>query len=308
MRIVVTGKSGQVSMALAERAPEHGVALVQVGRPEFDLLTAEAGLDAIAAAKPDAIISAAAYTAVDKAEIDQDTARAVNADGPRALARLAADLAVPLIHLSTDYVFDGTKASPYAESDRTNPLGVYGATKLAGEIALAAGTPNHVILRTAWVYSPFGANFLKTMLRLGGERSELRVVDDQLGNPTSALDLAEAILKVAENLIERPADQSLRGVFHMTGTGKASWADFARAIFGASAELGGPSPIVTRIRTADYPTSARRPANSRLSNDKLKQLHGVVLPDWRSSTQATVRRLVGDNLAPRQNSSSEYVV
>jgi dTDP-4-dehydrorhamnose reductase len=151
-------------------------------------------------------------------------------------------------------VFDGTKPSPYEEDDKTNPLSVYGATKLAGEHAVSAGTPNHVILRTAWVYSPFGANFLKTMLRVGAERSELRIVDDQIGNPTSALDLADAIIGVAGNLVSRPGDQSLRGVFHMTGNGEASWADFASAIFNRSAELGGPAPAVTRITSADYPT------------------------------------------------------
>lgn len=308
MRIVVTGKSGQVSTALAERAAEQGLTLIQVGRPEFDLLAAEAGQNAIAATKPDAIVSAAAYTAVDKAESDEETARAVNAEGPRALARLAAHLSVPLIHLSTDYVFDGTKPAPYLESDITNPLGVYGATKLAGELAVAAATPNHAILRTAWVYSPFGANFLKTMLRLGRERSEFRVVDDQVGNPTSALDVADAILKIARNLIDQPADQTLRGTFHMSGSGEASWADFSSAIFATSAELGGPSPIVTPIRTADYPTPARRPANSRLCNDKLKQRHGVVLPDWRGSTHATVRRLLEESLIPRQKPTSEYKI
>ncbi|HEY8359454.1 MAG TPA: dTDP-4-dehydrorhamnose reductase [Ramlibacter sp.] len=295
MRVVVTGKRGQVSMALAERATEKGVRLVQVGRPEFDLLAAEAGLEAIAAAKPDAIVSAAAYTAVDKAEIDYETARTVNVDGPRALAQLAADLAVPLIHLSTDYVFDGAKPSPYLESDRTNPLSVYGNTKLAGEIAVAAGTQNHAVLRTAWVYSPFGVNFLKTMLRLCVERSELRVVDDQIGNPTSAFDIADAILKVAGNLISRPAEPSLRGTFHMTGTGEASWADFAGEIIAAWAHLGGQRPKIVRIRTADFPTAARRPANSRLSSHKLGELHGIILPDWRSSTQTIVRRLSGES-------------
>lgn len=293
MRIVVTGKTGQVSMSLVERAAEQGVSLLAVGRPEFDLADAEQGLDAIAAAKPDVIVSAAAYTAVDKAESDAATASAVNADGAAALARLAASLGVPLVHLSTDYVFDGSKPTPYVESDPTNPLGVYGATKLAGEHAVAAATPNHAILRTAWVYSPFGTNFVKTMLRVGAERPELRVVDDQIGNPTSALDIAEAVLVVARNLHDRPDDAALRGVFHLTGSGDASWADFASAIFAASAPLGGPSASVVRITTADYPTPARRPANSRLSCDKLNLVHGIVMPAWKSSAHAVVARLLG---------------
>lgn len=308
MRIAVTGKSGQVAMALAERAVEQGVTIIRIGRPEFDLAAAGRSLDAIAAAKPDAIVSAAAYTAVDKAETDEQTARAINAGGPAALGRLAANLSVPLIHLSTDYVFDGTKPAPYGEDDRTNPLGVYGATKLAGELAVAAATANHAILRTAWVYSPFGANFLRTMLRVGAERAELRIVDDQIGNPTSALDLADAIIAMTGNLLSRPDDQSLRGIFHVTGSGEASWADFASAIFSASADLGGPNPSIRRIRSADYPTPAKRPANSRLSNEKLRQRHGIVLPHWRSSTHAIVRRLLGASHMPRQNPSQECIV
>ncbi len=308
MRIVVTGKSGQVAMALAERAAEHGVTITAIGRPEFDLTAADKSLDVIAAARPDVIVSAAAYTAVDKAESDTETARTINADGPAALARLAAKLAISVVHLSTDYVFDGTKPSPYVEDDKTNPLSVYGATKLAGELAVAAATANYAILRTAWVYSPFGANFLKTMLRVGAERPDLRIVDDQVGNPTSALDLADAIIGVACNLVSRPADQSLRGVFHMTGSGEASWADFASAIFKRSAALGGPDPAVTRITSADYPTPAKRPANSRLSNDKLRQVHGIALPDWRTSTHAVVDRLLQENPARRLNSNSEYTL
>lgn len=292
MRVVVTGKTGQVATALAERAAGQGITLIAVGRPELDLTESQKGLDAIVAAKPDAIVSAAAYTAVDKAENDAGAAQAVNADGPGALAKLAASLAVPIIHLSTDYVFDGTKLTPYVEEDKTNPLGVYGQTKLTGELAVAAAAPDHAILRTAWVYSPFGGNFLKTMLRVGAERPELRVVADQIGNPTSALDIAEAVLTVARNLRDRPNDQELRGVFHLTGNGDASWADFAEEIFAASASLGGPSASVARITTAEYPTPAKRPANSRLSCDKLNRFHGVTMPDWQSSTHATITRLL----------------
>jgi dTDP-4-dehydrorhamnose reductase len=292
MRLLVTGKAGQVVTALIERGMATGVDIFALGRPEFDLTNAEAGMDAIAAAKPDAIVSAAAYTAVDKAETDEAAAEAVNAAGPGAVAGIAAQLGLPVIHLSTDYVFDGSKLEPYVETDPTNPLGVYGRTKLAGEQAIIAGTPNHAILRTAWVYSPFGNNFLKTMLRVGADRPELRVVADQWGNPTSALDIADGVLLVARNLKEQPDNHDLRGVFHMVGTGEASWADFATEIFAISNELGGPSPSVSRITTDDYPTPARRPANSRLNTSKLQNIHGVALPAWQTSTRATIARLL----------------
>ncbi len=292
MRLIVTGKSGQVVTALIERGTAQGVEIVSFGRPEFDLAHAQAGLTAIADAQPDVIVSAAAYTAVDKAESEPDTAQAINGIGPGALAQLAAKLNVPLIHISTDYVFDGTKHGPYVETDPTNPLGVYGKTKLSGELSVMAATSNHVILRTAWVYSPFGNNFLKTMLRVGVERSELRVVDDQNGNPTSALDIADAVIAVAHNLVAHPDNASLRGVFHLTGSGEASWADFATEIFAVSGELGGPSANVVRITTEDYPTPARRPANSRLSGEKLRQVHGVTMPSWQISTRETIARLL----------------
>jgi len=296
MRLVVTGKTGQVATALVERGADQGIAVALVGRPEFDLLDPEAGPGAIADLRPDVIVSAAAYTAVDKAETDESSAVAVNATAPGAIARLADRLGVPLIHLSTDYVFDGRKDAPYVETDQTNPLGVYGQTKLAGEKAVAEATANHAILRTAWVYSPFGNNFLKTMLRLAEQRPALGVVDDQIGNPTSALDIADAVIRVAGNLVSRPDDAQLRGIFHMVGRGDASWADFASEIFAVSATFGGPSALVNRIGTTDYPTPAPRPANSRLSSAKLQAVHGVAMPDWQSSTRSTLVRLLGDSV------------
>lgn len=292
MRLLVTGKTGQVVTALIERGAATGVDIVALGRPEFDLANAQAGMDAIAATKPDAMVSAAAYTAVDKAENDEAAAEAVNVTGPGVVAGIAAQLGVPVIHLSTDYVFDGSKSEPYVETDPTNPLGVYGRTKLAGEHAVTAATSNYAILRTAWVYSPFGNNFLKTMLRVGADRPELRVVADQLGNPTSALDIADAVLRVARNLTEQPHNHDLRGVFHLAGTGDASWADFATEIFAISNALGGPTPSVSRITTEEYPTPARRPANSRLNTSKLQNIHGVALPAWQTSTRATIARLL----------------
>lgn len=290
MRLAVTGLNGQVVTALLERAGEREI--VALGRPVLDLAELATIAPAIEAAKPDAIISAAAYTAVDKAEGERDLAFAINAEGAGEIARVAEKLNVPIIHLSTDYVFDGKKPTPYVEDDAVAPLGVYGASKLAGEQVVTAATANHAILRTAWVYSPFGNNFLKTMLRVGVDRDELRVVADQFGTPTSALDIADGILQVAQNLVRQPANTEMRGIFHMTGSGEANWADFAEAIFAASAKLGGPSARVAPITTAEYPTPAPRPANSRLDCTRLARLHNVSLPDWRISTEETVARLV----------------
>ncbi len=202
------------------------------------------------------IVLAAAYTAVDKAEMESDLAYAVNGAGAGAVARTAKKLGVPVIHISTDYVFDGTLDRPYVETDPTGPTGVYGASKLAGEQAVLAASDNSAVLRVAWVYSPFGGNFVKTMLRLAADRDELGVVGDQVGNPTSALAIADAILQVATNMVSN-SSEDLRSVFHMTAPGEASWADFAEAIFAASAARGGPSASVRHIGTADYPMLAR---------------------------------------------------
>jgi len=292
MRIVVTGREGQVVRSLLERGRIAGHEVFALARPELDLAgDAAAIVAAVEAARPDAILSAAAYTAVDKAESDGDAAFAVNADGPAAVAKAARNLGVPLIHLSTDYVFNGSKAAPYVEDDMPAPTGVYGASKLAGEEVVLATHANVAILRTAWVYSPFGANFVKTMLRLAGDRDEVGVVSDQRGNPTSALDIADGVLSVASNLVAND-DRMLRGIFHMTASGEASWAEFAEEIFAASDAVGGPVARVRHIGTEEYPTPAKRPANSRLDSTKLAEVHGVRLPDWRQSTAELVRRLV----------------
>jgi dTDP-4-dehydrorhamnose reductase len=277
---------------LIERSVGTEADVIPLGRPELDLAGPEdAIVSAVEKAAPDAIVSAAAYTGVDKAESEPELAFAINEGGARVLARAARQLGVPLIHLSTDYVFDGLKTSPYVEEDAPGPTGVYGASKLAGERAILAEHGNSAILRTAWVYSPFGANFVKTMLRVARDRDEVSVVADQRGNPTSALDIADAVLRVAANLLESD-DPAQRGIFHMTGAGEASWADFAEAIFALSAEAGGPSAAVKRITTADYPTPAKRPANSRLDSSKLARVHGVGLPPWRSSLKEVVARLL----------------
>ena len=290
--MVVTGREGQVVRSLLDRGTGVAFEIIPLGRPELDLAAEpEAVVSAIEAASPDVIVSAAAYTQVDKAESDPELAFAINERGAGAVARAAHRLGVPLIHLSTDYVFDGSKAAPYVEEDSTGPSGVYGWSKLAGERAVLAEHDNCAILRTAWIYSPFGANFVKTMLRLAGERGEVGVVADQRGNPTSALDIAVGVLTIASNLV-RSSDPTKRGLFHMSGTGEASWAEFAQAIFAASAALGGPTAVVKAIATSEYPTAAKRPANSRLDSSKLAQAHGVRLPDWHESLKEVVARLV----------------
>ena len=294
MRIAVTGRDGQVARALAELGSERSVDVVRLGRPDFDLAAPATLARALQAARPDIVVNAAAYTAVDKAEQEPDLARAVNAAGAGAVAAAAADLGVPIIQISTDYVFDGSKPTPYVEADPTGPLGVYGASKLAGEQAVAAANPRHAILRTAWVYAPFGQNFVRTMLRLAGSRPEVGVVADQHGCPTAAGDIAATVMSVAETLLARPEDRTLRGIFHMAARGEAVWADVAQAIFERSAALGGPTASVRRIATADYPTPARRPANSRLDCAKLERVYGIVLPPWRGSLDRCVERLVAE--------------
>lgn len=295
MRIVVTGRDGQVAMALRERAAVHGHDIIALGRPDFDLTNhSDVIAKAIIELDPDAIISAAAYTAVDKAESDQVLAQTVNVDGARAVALAADRLGVPLLHLSTDYVFDGTKSAPYLESDVTCPQSVYGDTKRDGELAVLSASANAAVLRTAWVYSPFGGNFVRTMLRLGAERDEISVVSDQIGNPSSAFDIADALIAVAENMA-RSDDDELRGIFHLAGSGAGSWADFAEEVFRVSGSLGGPSCRVRRIEAKDYPTPARRPANSRLDCSKLEQVHGVRLPEWQKSLGTVVERLVSSH-------------
>lgn len=291
MRIAVTGKTGQVVTSVIECGGAAGHEVIALGRPELDLADPASVVRAFEAAAPDAIVSAAAYTAVDKAESESLLAYAVNGRGAGAVAEAAKALGVPLVHISTDYVFDGRLDQPYVESDPTGPTGVYGASKLAGENAvLAAYGENSAVLRVAWVYSPFGANFVKTMLGLASDRDEVSVVADQFGNPTSALDIADGIIRVATNMVS-DSDPELRGVFHMIASGEGSWADFAEAIFAASAERGGPSARVKRITTADYPTQATRPANSRLDCGLIARVHGVTLPDWRGSLETVIARL-----------------
>ena len=295
MRVLVTGSKGQLVSALLKlRAP--GFTFFSAGRPGLDLAEPESIARAIAEARPDAVVNAAAYTAVDQAEAEPELAERINGAGAGAVAEAAAKLGAPLIQLSTDYVFDGTALAPHVETHPVNPRTVYGRSKLAGERAALAAHPGAVVLRTAWVYSPSGQNFPRTMLKLAASRDEVSVVDDQHGNPTAAADLAEAIAAILKNIGAAPDDQKLRGIFHCTGTGEASWSDFAEEIFAVSRARGGPAARVKRISTADFaasrPGMAARPKNSRLDCGKLAHVHGISLPDWRKSVQGCVEKVL----------------
>lgn len=291
MRITVTGHSGQVILAMLERAPA-GISVTALGRPALDLAQPETIGPAIFETRPDVIVNAAAFTAVDLAESQDAAARLINGAAAGEVAKTAARLGIPVIQISTDYVFDGRLDRPYREDDPVGPVSAYGLSKLEGEQAVAAATPNHAILRTAWVYSPFGKNFVKTMLHLAEARNEISVVADQAGCPTSALDIADAIFAIARNLAKNPGDAGLRGLFHMAAQGEAVWADVAETIFAERERLGGRAVKVKRIATADYPTPARRPANSRLESSKLAAIHKVVLPHWEDALLLCVRRLL----------------
>lgn len=291
MRIAVTGTRGQVALALMERARGlTDVEVVALGRPDFDLARPETIWPALASARPQLVVSAAAYTAVDRAEDEPELAYRINGVGAGAVAEAAARLGVPIIHLSTDYVFDGKKQGAYAETDAPAPLNVYGASKLAGEMAVASATNRHLILRTSWVCSPFGTNFVKTMLRLASGRDEIAVVADQRGNPSSALDIADAILRVAAAMGEGAA----YGTYHLAGTGTTSWADFARHVFSASRALGGAWAEVRDITTAEFAAPVPRPQNTQLSCTKFGSTFGWTMPHWRPSVDETVRRIIND--------------
>jgi dTDP-4-dehydrorhamnose reductase len=285
MKALIFGTSGQLGIELARRAPE-GVTVAALGRDRADLTDPAACAAAIEATDADMIINAAAYTAVDQAESDRDTAFLVNAEAPGAMARAAATRGLPFLHVSTDYVFDGSGTRPWAENDPVAPLGVYGESKLAGERAVAAAGGGHVILRTAWVFSAHGKNFLKTMLRVGAGRDGLSVVDDQRGGPTAASDIADALWTITA-AFQNGKGQS--GIFHFAGTPSVSWADFAEAIF---AQASSPKkPQIKRIPTSDYPTPAKRPANSTLDCSRIRAVYGIEQPDWRKSLAYVIGEL-----------------
>jgi dTDP-4-dehydrorhamnose reductase len=287
------GRSGQLARALAERATERGFALVFSGRPDTDLGDPPSLERAILESGAKTIINAAAHTAVDGAEEAPERARLVNALGPLALAEAARRADARLIHVSTDYVFDGSGQRPWSESDPTCPAGVYGRTKLEGERAVRATLPAHVIVRTAWLYSPFASNFVTTMLNAARTRNEVEVVEDQIGNPTSALDLADGLLAILATW-EREPRRGVGAIYHLAGTGETSWAAFAREIFLLSRARGGPSAAVVGIASADWPGRAPRPLNSRLNCDRFADTFGYRIPPWRESLVRIVDRILSD--------------
>ena len=297
MKILVAGAQGQLARALVDAARERdGLDVVALGRPQLDLVDKVTIAEAFAAIQPDLVVNAAGYTAVDKAESDADAAFAVNRDGAAALAAAADRHACPIIHISTDYVFDGAKAEPYVETDPVNPAGVYGRSKLEGETAVRAANPRHLILRTAWLYAPYGQNFLRTMVRLARERPQLRVVGDQHGNPTYVPHLADAILAVVAQLGAGGHPADVWGVYQAAADGETTWAGFAAEIVRVGAHHGLPPVPVSPISTAEYPAPVRRPANSRLDCTKLARTFGAKLPPWQQGVSECVSRLARDNL------------
>jgi dTDP-4-dehydrorhamnose reductase len=287
--ILVTGGSGQLAQGVARAAHafESLGPVVVVGRPDFDFDRPETIEAVLSAHAPALVINAAAWTAVDAAEAEPEAAARANASGPGAIAAFCAQSDTKLLHISTDYVYDGSKGAPYVESDPPSPTGVYGATKLAGERAVLEHMSDAVVLRTSWVYAEQGRNFVLTMLNAARRLPELRVVADQRGCPTNADDLAHAVLGVAAHMLTNPR-ASVGGVYHAAGSGETSWHGFAEAIFDAAAEHGRVRPIVHPIATADWPTPARRPADSRLNCGKLAAAFGVRLPDWQPSLRRAV--------------------
>jgi dTDP-4-dehydrorhamnose reductase len=281
--ILVTGASGQLARELAAAA--GGRRLQTVGRPAFDFAKPETIAPLLERVAPSLVVNAAAYTAVDRAESEPDAAAAANAAGPALIAGWCAQAGVPLIHISTDYVFDGRKGAPYVEADTTNPTGVYGRTKRDGETAVLGSGAAAVVLRTSWLYAAQGANFVRTMLAAARAGRPLRVVDDQIGCPTAACDLADAVLVVADRL--REFDPAWRGVYHAAGAGETSWHGLAVAAIRAA----GLSADVVPVATAAWPTKASRPADSRLDCSRLAETFGHRLPDWRDALGRVVRSM-----------------
>jgi dTDP-4-dehydrorhamnose reductase len=301
MRLYVIGSEGQIARSLREAAAlDRSIVFGYGARPDVDLRRRSSIEKALADFRPDVVINPAAYTAVDRAESEPDQAFALNRDGARAAALVAAQQGVPVFHLSTDYVFDGKKQGAYVESDPVAPQGVYGRSKLEGEHAVAEANPKHIVFRTSWVYSPFGSNFVRTMLRLAEQRDRLQVVDDQLGCPTYAPDIAGAIMAIARQVMGCRWNPRFAGVTHLAGPDTLSWHTFAKEIVRGAAERGGRSVSVDPISTSEYSTAAVRPANSTLSTERLSATFGIRFPPMRESLSNCLDRL----LQPKQGKAS----
>jgi dTDP-4-dehydrorhamnose reductase len=293
VNVLVIGREGQLARSLAAAKKPEGVQVTVVGRPEINLAATETIPPVLERFRPDLIVNTAAYTAVDQAELEPQLAHAINARAPGFVADACARRGIPLIHISTDYVFDGSKQGPYLEDDQVAPLSVYGRSKLEGEEHVASAWSRHIILRTAWVVSPYGSNFVRTMLRLAAGRKEIDVVDDQVGNPTYAPHLAAGILAIARRCGVRGTSRVPWGLYHAAGSGEATWCELARELFHQSAAVGGPGAAVRAITTAEYPTLVRRPTNSRLDCSKLARAFDVRLPDWRLGIRECVQLMSG---------------
>jgi dTDP-4-dehydrorhamnose reductase len=293
MRLLLFGGTGQIGTELRALAASSGVELVAPTRAAVDLEDSAAITNIIAAGPWSAVINCAGYTNVDGAESEEATAFAINAKAPSQLAAETGRHRIPLIHISTDYVFNGCKGAPYVEDDAPAPLSAYGRSKLAGERGAQAGNPCHVIVRTAWVYSPFGKNFVRTIVRLAQERDRLTVVADQRGCPTAARDIAKACIDIALRCAEQP-ERVPYGIYHYVGAGEATWFDFASAIVQLAAVRTHRSPQVVPIRTIDYPTAAFRPADARLECAKIVRNFGVVMRPWRDALAETINRMLTD--------------
>ena len=290
MSILVFGAGGQLGSELVGLAHSKDIAFHFARRADAYIDDPAAVRRAMQLAHPSLVLNAAAYTNVDQAEVERDEAFRANGEGPKVLAQACAEKNIPLIHISTDYVFDGSKPGAYVEDDATGPIGVYGQSKLAGEIAVANAIPHHVILRTSWVFGIYGRNFLKTMLKLAGERDELKVVADQRGCPTSTADLADAIVTIAPRLI---AGEAVFGLYHFASPQPTTWHGFASEIVDAQAAFTGRRPAVLPIETKDYVTKATRPQNSELDSSKVFSTFGFRAKDWRERTQEAVAALCG---------------
>jgi dTDP-4-dehydrorhamnose reductase len=293
--ILVFGSGGQLGQELTASTRTSGTPLIGLSRAEVDIADQASVRRAISGIKPRVVINAGAYTKVDRAETEAEEAVRANATGPEVLARACATAGLPLIHVSTDYVFDGSKPDAYRESDPIAPLGVYGRSKATGEEAIRAALPQHVIVRTAWVYGVYGANFLKTILRLAGERDELRIVADQHGCPTATADLAAALLAAAQTLSK---GRGAYGTYHFAGSGVTTWHGFAQRIVDAQKPLTGRAPAVVPISTQDYPTPARRPVNSALDSSLFGQTFGITARPWEQAADEAVQRLFAHPSTP----------
>ncbi|MGF1867389.1 dTDP-4-dehydrorhamnose reductase [Enterovibrio norvegicus] len=284
MKLLITGSFGQVGRCLVKQlSTMNDVEFLPLDRDELDITNANQVLDLVTSFKPDAIINAAAHTAVDRAEEEVELSYAINCDGPTNLAKAANKVGAVMLHISTDYVFAGNKDGEYVETDETGPQGVYGKSKLAGEIAVSEACPRHIILRTAWVFSEYGNNFLKSMLRLAESRDELGIVADQFGGPTYADDIANALIQISKAIVKD--NHTGYGVYHFSGMPHVSWSDFAKTIFDEAKQQGvlGKKPTVNPIATSDYPTPAKRPANSKLNCEKIQNQFGIAPSNWQTA-------------------------